>query len=106
MQIINIADLKNPDDPQGRSYRETNAEMKHKIPLGALVEITFHKYKGVRLFVVHHARDCDQTPLYCLSHDPRDVERERDGFYNRKWLNGFGEESLVMIQPPILPESV
>lgn len=61
--MIRISDLRDPADPQGRSYREVNAAKIHKYPLGALVELDH----GVRLWVVHHARDCDQTPLYCLS---------------------------------------
>lgn len=64
--MINLADLKDPKDPLGRSYREVNAEMNHKIPIGTLVELE----SGVRVFVVLHNRDCDQTPLYSLSIDP------------------------------------
>ena len=62
--MINIADLRDPDDPQGRSYRQVNADRTHGIPVGALVEIID---TGVRMFVVWHGRDCDQTPLYWLS---------------------------------------
>lgn len=43
-----------------KTGKEVNAEKIHKIPIGALVEIK----TGVRLFVVYHGRDCDQTPLY------------------------------------------
>ena len=35
--IFNVADLTNPDDPQGRTYRQVNAEKPHLIPLGASV---------------------------------------------------------------------
>jgi hypothetical protein len=107
--IVNIADLKDPDDPQGRSYREVNQEKRHAIPIGALVEVipspeegrTQDGYKnGVRLFVVHHARDCDQTPLYCLGPDPDDTAIQRQGFYNPQWDNGYGEESLRVIELP------
>ena len=95
--LINIADLRDPNDPQGRSYRQVNAERQHQIPIGALVEVVS---TGVRLFVVYHSRDCDQTPLYSLCHDAGDTELERTDFYNRKWANGYPEESLKVIQPP------
>ena len=104
--LVNIADLLDPDDPQGRSYRQVNAEKQHQIPIGALVEIVSvdenddHESNGVRLFVVFHGRDCDQTPLYSLCHDPKDTIAERQDFYNRTWINGYGEESLEVIRLP------
>ena len=60
--MINIADTKDPDDQHGRTYREVNAEKKHRIKIGELVELE----SGERLFVKQHTRDCDQTPLYSL----------------------------------------
>lgn len=92
-QLMNVADLRDPADQQGRTYRQVNAEKKHQIPLGSLVETE----DGVRLFVVHLGRDCDQTPLYWLSHDKDDTEVERQGFRNRWWLGGYAEESLKPI---------
>jgi hypothetical protein len=53
--FMNVADIKCPDDPQGRTYRQINAEKKHSIPLGTLVEYR----DGVRLFVVAYTRDWD-----------------------------------------------
>lgn len=91
--IIRISDLRDPNDPQGRSYREVNAAKKHAIPIGALVEMQ----SGVRLFVVHHARDCDQTPLYCLCTDPTNTEIEREGFYNNGWVTGIPEGSITLV---------
>lgn len=91
--LINIADLRDPRDPQGRSYRQVNAEKPHNIPLGALVELP----SGVRLFVVHHGRDCDQTPLYYLSPDSDDTTEERPGWRNRSWSGGYSEISLTPI---------
>ncbi len=73
MQVINVADLKNPET--GKTYRGENNLTPHNIPLGTLVEVDFDdKYlespkKGLRLFVVAHDRDCDGTPLYSLSFD-------------------------------------
>jgi hypothetical protein len=70
MTIITIADLTNPET--GNTYRQDNAAKTHSIALGTLVETNFGEYdkheSGLRLFVVEHSRDCDQTPLYTLSH--------------------------------------
>lgn len=84
MEIIHLADLKNPET--GKTYREENNEKTHNIPLGTLVELDFNDShlesprKGLRLFVVHHDRDCDGTPLYSLS-------------FNKNWKpNMFGEQ--------------
>lgn len=93
--FINVADLKDPNDPQGRSYREINAEKLHNIPIGALVEITD---TGVRLFVVHQGRDCDQTPLYWLSADQDDTKENNPGWMNGSWTGGYPEESLQVIK--------
>ena len=86
-QFINIADLKDPDDPQGRSYREVNREKIHNISIGSLVELE----NGARAFVVRHNRDCDQTPLYSLAIDP---EPEQHKF---SMCHGYDEESLKQI---------
>ena len=91
--MVNIADLTDPNDPAGRSYREVNAANAHAIPIGALVEIE----TGARLFVVAHNRDCDQTPLYALAADPNDTEVERQGFANHTWLHGYSEECLTVL---------
>lgn len=92
--LINIADLCDPNDPEGRSYRQVNAAKVHKYPIGALVEFNH----GPRLWVVYHARDCDQTPLYCLCFDPYDTQKEFKNFYNRNWVTGISEESLTLIR--------
>ena len=86
-QLINVADLKDPNDPQGRSYREVNREHRHNIPVGILVELK----NGVRAFVVKHTRDCDQTPLYSLAIDP-DPEQHKFSM-----CHGYDEESLKQI---------
>lgn len=85
--FMNVADLKCPDDPQGRTYRQINAEKKHSIQLGTLVELK----SGVRLFVALHGRDCDQTPLYWLSHKYAD---------KNKMSGGHIEENLKVIKEP------
>lgn len=105
--IINIADLRDPQDPNGRTYRQVNAAKTHKIPIGALVEIVTNEYwgqgddedyRGVRLYVVHHARDCDQTPLYCLAWNKHDTDMEQQNFYNQTWLIGISEDGLKVIE--------
>lgn len=58
----NIADLQDPNDPQGRTYREVNNSTSHSFSCGDLVEID----RGVRLIITRLSRDCDGTPLYCL----------------------------------------
>lgn len=53
--------------------------------------------EGVRLYVVYRSRDCDGTPLYYLSTDRSDIQRENPGFFNPRWINGYGEESLQVL---------
>ncbi len=88
--MVNVADLPNPEN-KGKTWRESNAELEHSYPVGTLVELE----NGARLFVVHHSRDCDQTPLYCLSHDKDDTEQAHQGFGNRGWTCGYAEEFLT-----------
>lgn len=96
--IVNVADLRDPSDPRGRSYRQVNAEKVHGIALGALVELE----SGVRLFVVKLGRDCDQAPLYWLAPEvPRPTDEAEEPAYYRylttKWIGGYAEESLTVI---------
>lgn len=88
-EFINVADLIDPSDPQGRSYREINREEQHKYSVGDLVEIA----NGVRLFIVALKRDCDETPLYSLGAELTIYENP---FLNRHH-HGFAEESLKLI---------
>jgi hypothetical protein len=83
--IVNVADLIDPDDPQGRTYRQANAARAHSLPSGTLVEIE----GGARLFIVHRGKDCDRTPLYWLAAEP-DEER-----HEGKWHGGYPEDSLT-----------
>ncbi len=88
--IVNIADMKDPDDPQGRTFREVNNVKEHKFAVGQLVEID----DGVRLFVAKQTRDCDGTPLYCLTPRKGDYRQMREGFANNNWINGWPEDSM------------
>ena len=71
-----------------------NNAKKHHFNVGDLVEID----DGVRLFVAKQSRDCDGTPLYCLTPIKGDYTQKREGFANHNWLNGYGEETLKKIR--------
>ena len=94
--IDNVADLKDPDDLEGRTYRQVNAAKSHEIPIGAFVELE----DGCRSWVVHLARDCDQTPLYYLSLDKDDTEPRFEKFMNTSWSGGYSADSLKIIPTP------
>ena len=98
MTLINVADLKDPDDPKGRTIREVNAEKTHAIKLGSLVEINCptHESHGARMFIVFQGRDCDQTPLYWLSGERE--EKPNPSYPFNKWFGGWPEESLIVIK--------
>lgn len=93
--FVNIADLKDPNDGSGRTYRQVNAEKKHQISVGSLVELE----TGARLFVVYQGRDCDMTPLYWLTAASDDLVELRPGFANPRWHGGYPEESLKVVIP-------
>lgn len=122
--IVNVADLK----PEGsdKTYRQLNAEKVHNIKEGSLVKILRYnseteKYEDhpqcLVLYVVKNGRDCDETPLYWLSHQTlEDYVRDRglmqravvevDGlllkgeFFGAHARGGYSEESLQLIATP------
>ena len=96
VEIVNVADLEDPDDSEGRTYRQVNATKSHKIPIGAFVELE----DGARAWVVHHGRDCDQTPLYYLCLDKNNTEPMFDKFMNTGWYGGFAASSLKILSTP------
>lgn len=83
-RIMIIADLPDPRDPAGRTYREINSEKQHAIPKGSLVETP----DGARAFVSEHTRDCDMTPLYSL--------QISDGDLGQSY--GWDDKSLTVIK--------
>ena len=85
--FVNLADLVDPEDPQGRTYRQINATKQHTLPVGSLVELE----EGTRLWIVYQGRDCDMTPLYWLAMRPDEENKMR-------WRGGFPEESLTKIK--------
>lgn len=74
MHFINVADLTDPNDPEGRSYRVVNNAKRHVYGVGDLVEV-----RGESAFITELTRDCDGTPLYSIS------------------MSGFCDESLKLI---------
>jgi len=82
-----ISDLKDPDDPKGRSYRQVNNATPHSLGLGVLVELE----NGARLFTAKHTRDCDGTPLYSLTHESQDGEYPLNEMY---WTHGHSEDGI------------
>lgn len=89
IEIVNVADLQDRSDPQGRTYRQVNAAKTHAIPIGALVELE----DGERMFIKRHTRDCDQTPLYSIGMKDDDV----DSGLLCNWHHGYGEENMTPI---------
>jgi hypothetical protein len=75
-RMQNVADITNPES--GKTYREENNSLKHKIPVGTLVKVDDTFYAKV----FSHNRDCDGTPLYT-------VVRMHDG--------GYAEEQLKVV---------
>lgn len=87
-----VADI---PDKDGRTPRQKNLELKHKIPIGTLVETTSeHNYgwEGCRLFVCEHTRDCDNTPLYSLAMSADEFE------LSGLTYDGFGEDNLIVVE--------
>lgn len=93
-QILTLHNLVDPDDPQGRTFKEVNMAKEHSYSIGTLVELE----DGVRLWIVQLRRDCDGTPLYELSSEKDDTKEEKPGFRNRSWVGGFPEYSLKVIE--------
>lgn len=121
--MINVADMESDDAP-GKTRREVNAEKRHSIPLGTLVEIVRFdedpELAGVRVFVVRHTRDCDETPLYVLSLKPLSVIQEYEAKgavpdLSSRWFaatlagmldGGYPEYTLKVIRLPKINKNV
>lgn len=85
MGFVNIADFKDPNDDEGRSYREVNNSKNHRFTVGQLVELE----SGARLFVAKQTRDCDGSLMYSLT-----PELDSDKY---NWVHGYGEDSLYEV---------
>ena len=100
--IIFVGDIV---EENGKTWKENNLAIKHDIPIGTLVEITYKsdyeeenesKY-GLRLFVVNHSRDCDGTPLYDMSFDQKafkEFQETETKIKNRDFENSM-DEALI-----------
>lgn len=78
MVMINVADIIDPDDSLGRTYREINNSTEHKYAVGQLVEFE----DGIRLRITRLVRDCDGTPMYWFGVNDETMRRNyaEDGF--------------------------
>jgi predicted acyl esterase len=89
-------------EPNGKTVKENNLELKHNIPLGSLVEVKSDNWYGdgaceiwkARLWVLDHSRDCDGTPLYILG---RDKNYDMCKHYHST-RGGFSEGDLKVIE--------
>lgn len=110
-QMINVADMVSPST--GLTYRQENNTLQHKIPLGAIVEITYRdedeeqNEEGMRLRVAMHNRDCDGTPVYSLTSMTlynqrlkKEVFGENSLDYRQHFSHGFSEGSLKVVRLP------
>ncbi len=99
IKLINISDIVCEN---GKTTKENNLEIQHKIPIGTLVEVKFDGWFGdgacwkvhARLYVVSHDRDCDGTPLYRLSRWTSPQIHELPG----QSFGGLNEESLHPVE--------
>lgn len=87
VEFINIADLPDLNDEKGRSYRQVNADKKHKYKLGQLVELD----NGCRAFIAKQTRDCDMTPLYILCFCRDDIHLLKENPYSTGFSYGHSE---------------
>jgi len=86
--MVNVADLKDPNDSQGRTYRQVNNAKTHKFGIGVLVELN----NGVRLFTAKQTRDCDGTPLYSLT--PESKKSPDNPLNEIYWVHGYDEDGM------------
>ena len=94
-------------EENGKTIRQNNRAIPHTIPLGTLVEVKYDDWFGngacervhARLWVVKHCRDCDGSPLYCLSRWTEWSAARDYGF-----VGGITEKQLTVI--PLTPELI
>lgn len=74
--MTNAVYVPNIVQENGKTVRENNLQIPHKIPLKTFVEINldYNESHGCRGFVVDYQRDCDGEPLYGISIDPSDAD--------------------------------
>jgi len=89
-------------EKNGKTIKENNLDKQHNLKIGDLVEITFKPYEGVRLFICKLSRDCDGTPLYCLTINLTEFKRQQSegysNFYYTSFYTGFSDSSIKLIK--------
>lgn len=95
-------------EANGKTIRENNMKLGHNIPIGSLVEVKYDEWHGdgacqvvhARLWIVAHSRDCDGSPLYCLSRwkDPEFAMAVK------QLKCGFSEDCLTVVE--VTPELI
>jgi hypothetical protein len=111
-QVIKFSEIV---EENGKTIRQNNLEKKHQYPLGTLVKVEATIYSNIGaakvdmkgeciLYVVHHTRDCDGTPLYCLSDIPVRYPDHVPMWHTQKllyevvsniFLRNYGEDSMT-----------
>lgn len=90
-------------EDNGKTIRENNLEIKHKLSIGDLVEIYWEdgEYNGVRLRICGLFRDCDGTPLYNLTANLENYKYNEERYGKNSILTqcigGFSEGNLTKI---------
>jgi len=93
-------------EPNGKTIRENRMEIKHRIPLGAIVEFDFEDEQEkiwergrARMYVFAHGRDCDGSPLYVLAMAHPNTDLVGDGeSLNQKYMESIGLKDPWHIQ--------
>jgi hypothetical protein len=100
-------------EANGKTIRENNLEIEHKIPIGALVEVEITKHFAndtsitgrVQLYVIEHTRDCDGSPLYTLGKSLGALDDPESNYKIRlfwMWMygieQGYPESSLTVVE--------
>ncbi|MEG0870019.1 MAG: hypothetical protein RSD49_01590 [Hafnia sp.] len=86
----------------GRTWRQQNLEKRHEIAVGSLVEVNSDDNDpsfsdGLRLYVHSHTRDCDGTPLYCLTHEYRNIGKNLFGRDERPQVDPNKPETAIQV---------
>jgi len=116
MSITMFSDLV---EENGRTVRENNLKLGHKIPLGSRVKVevgvegAYNQASGtdrvpvtMELYVVEHTRDCDGTPMYTYGTMPFPPAKSahdifaptyfgREPVYYRNYSEGYHETEVV-----------
>ncbi len=77
--------IQNMVESNGRTVRQNNSQIAHRIPLGTLVRVLPFSEgtpNGMVGFVAEHSRDCDGTPLYSLTLRPASVGHPGTSHYH------------------------